>query len=54
MLDALRTNPALLKLDFYCRGARLDGSCYVEGRMLELQASLQGASDGVAVSLKNT
>ena len=30
MLDALRTNPALLKLDLYCKGLRLDGSCYVE------------------------
>src|ERR1700759_268202 len=30
MLDALRTNNALLKLDLYCRGARLDGSCFVE------------------------
>ena len=30
MLDALRANPALLKLDLYCRGLRLAGSCYVE------------------------
>ena len=29
-LDALRASPALLKLDLYCNGARLDGSCYVE------------------------
>jgi uncharacterized radical SAM superfamily protein len=29
-IDALRANPALLKLDLYCSGARLDGSCYVE------------------------
>ena len=28
--DALRTNPALLKLDLYCQGVRLDESCYVE------------------------
>ncbi len=27
---ALRANPALLKLDLYCNGVRLDGSCYVE------------------------
>jgi hypothetical protein len=27
----LRRNPALLKLDLYCRGARLDDSCYIEG-----------------------
>jgi hypothetical protein len=30
MIEALRRNPALLKLDLYCRGARLDDSCYVE------------------------
>lgn len=29
-LAALRDNPALLKLDLYCRGLRLDDSCYVE------------------------
>jgi Radical SAM superfamily len=29
-LAALRENPALLKLDLYCRGLRLDDSCYVE------------------------
>jgi hypothetical protein len=28
---ALARNPALLKLDLYCRGARLDDSCYIEG-----------------------
>jgi len=31
MIDALRENPAYLKLDLYCRGLRLDDSCYVEG-----------------------
>ena len=31
MLDALRTNSALLKLDLYCNGVRLDDSCYIEG-----------------------
>jgi uncharacterized radical SAM superfamily protein len=30
-LAALRENPALLKLDLYCRGARLDESCFIEG-----------------------
>ena len=30
MLADLRDNPALLKLDLYCKGARLDSSCYVE------------------------
>lgn len=29
--DALRATPALLKLDLYCKGARLDDSCYIEG-----------------------
>ena len=28
--SALRDNPALLKLDLYCKGLRLDNSCYVE------------------------
>lgn len=33
MIDtsALARNPALLKLDLYCKGARLDDSCYIEG-----------------------
>ena len=30
MLEQLRANPALLKLDLYCRGARMDDSCFVE------------------------
>ena len=29
-LTALRTNSALLKLDLYCKGIRLDDSCLVE------------------------
>jgi hypothetical protein len=29
-LEALRGNPALLKLDLYCKGARLGESCFVE------------------------
>ena len=29
--SALSRNPALLKLDLYCKGARLDESCYIEG-----------------------
>jgi hypothetical protein len=29
-LEALRTNPALLKLDLYCKGARMGESCFVE------------------------
>lgn len=27
---ALRANPALLKLDLYCKGVRLDDSCFIE------------------------
>ena len=27
----VRANPALLKLDLYCKGMRLDDSCYIEG-----------------------
>ncbi|HYU33364.1 MAG TPA: radical SAM protein [Thermoanaerobaculia bacterium] len=30
MLQELRTNPALLKLDLYCKGIRLDENCLVE------------------------
>lgn len=30
MLESLRSNPALLKLDLYCKGVRLDDSCYIE------------------------
>jgi hypothetical protein len=30
-VSELRRNAALLKLDLYCRGARLDESCYIEG-----------------------
>jgi hypothetical protein len=29
-VDALRRNPALVKLDLYCKGMRLDESCYIE------------------------
>jgi hypothetical protein len=29
-LQALRDTPALLKLDLYCKGLRLDDSCYIE------------------------
>ena len=29
--ESLRTNPSLLKLDLYCKGVRLDDSCYIEG-----------------------
>ena len=30
MIDDVRKNPALLKLDLYCRGLRMDDSCFVE------------------------
>ena len=29
-LEAVRENPALLKLDLYCKGLRLDDSCFIE------------------------
>ncbi|HET7295138.1 MAG TPA: radical SAM protein [Vicinamibacteria bacterium] len=29
-IESLRANPALLKLDLYCKGAQLDDSCYIE------------------------
>jgi len=29
-LESLRTNPALLKLDLYCKGLRMDDSCFIE------------------------
>lgn len=29
-LPQLRTNPALLKLDLYCKGLRMDDSCFIE------------------------
>jgi len=30
MIDSRRTSSAYLKLDLYCRGLRLDDSCFVE------------------------
>lgn len=30
MLEALRATPALVKLDLYCKGLRLDDSCFIE------------------------
>jgi hypothetical protein len=30
VLAELQTNPALLKLDLYCKGARMDESCFIE------------------------
>ena len=45
MIETLRANPAYLKLDLYCRGARLDESCWdIEGdggrRILRTRAGL--------------
>jgi len=31
VISELRRNPALVKLDLYCKGLRLDDSCYIEG-----------------------
>jgi len=43
-LHALRETPALLKLDLYCQGLRLDDSCYIEEdggrRILRTRAGL--------------
>jgi len=30
VIEALRTNPALLKLDLFCKGLRVDETCFVE------------------------
>jgi uncharacterized radical SAM superfamily protein len=44
MIETLRANPAYLKLDLYCRGLRLDDSCYIEEdggrRILRTRAGL--------------
>lgn len=44
MIGELRANPALLKLDLYCRGVRLEDSCFIEGdggrRILRTRAGL--------------
>ena len=42
----IRKNPALLKLDLYCVGVRLDDSCLVEehGGRIEVRSSNAGAS----------
>jgi hypothetical protein len=45
LIETLRANPAYLKLDLYCRGARLDESCWdIEGdggrRILRTRAGL--------------
>ena len=44
MIADVRRNPALLKLDLYCRGARLEDSCFIEGdggrRILRTRAGL--------------
>ena len=41
----VRRNPALLKLDLYCKGLRLDDSCFVEaGRRPQDPAHARRAS----------
>lgn len=44
MIAELRANPALLKLDLYCRGVQLEDSCFIEGdggrRILRTRAGL--------------
>ena len=51
MLDALRRNPALLKLDLYCRGARLDESCFIEAdggrKILRTRAGLGSGLEAI-------
>jgi uncharacterized radical SAM superfamily protein len=48
---ALRRNPALLKLDLYCRGARLDPSCFIEGdggrKILRTRAGLGSGLEAI-------
>jgi hypothetical protein len=51
MLAALRSNPALLKLDLYCRGARLDGSCFVEGDGRGILRTRAGLGSGLELIL---
>jgi uncharacterized radical SAM superfamily protein len=51
MINALRRNPALLKLDLYCKGARLDDSCYIEGdggrKILRTRAGLGSGLEAI-------
>ncbi len=52
MLDDVRRNPGLLKLDLFCRGIRLGGSCRVEsdgGR--EIMRTRAGLGSGLEVIL---
>jgi len=55
MLQELRRNPALLKLDLYCKGIRLDENCLVEedgGRkILRTRAGLGSGSRAVIEDL---
>jgi hypothetical protein len=51
MIAALRSNPALLKLDLYCRGARLDDSCFVEGDGRGLLRTRAGLGSGLVLIL---
>lgn len=51
-LTALRENPALLKLDLYCKGARLDDSCFEgEGTGRGLMRTRAGLGSGLEAVL---
>ncbi|MGE0638870.1 MAG: radical SAM protein [Thermoanaerobaculia bacterium] len=49
--ESLRENPALLKLDLYCRGAVLDDSCFIEEdggrRILRTRAGLGSGLEAI-------
>lgn len=50
-LEDLRSNPALLKLDLYCKGARIDESCLIEDdggrRILRTRAGLGSGLEAI-------
>lgn len=50
-LEALKSNPALLKLDLYCKGAVLDDSCFIEEdggrRILRTRAGLGSGLEAI-------
>ncbi len=51
MSASLRDDPALLKLDLYCNGARLDDSCFIEGdggrKILRTRAGLGSGLEAI-------
>jgi hypothetical protein len=50
-IESLRTNPALLKLDLYCKGAQLDDSCFIEAdggrKILRTRAGLGSGLEAI-------